>query len=60
MLKNFNLHIECGNMGLWYITSPEIPGLMIAKSTLHEALADVMNSWAELMSAKRSDARQER
>lgn len=46
------LHIE-GEAGLFYITSPDVSGLLVAKPTLKEAMADVPRAIQELDTIRR-------
>jgi hypothetical protein len=45
------LNIKQGEYGLFYITSPVIPGLLVAKPTLAKALAEVQTAIDELANA---------
>ena len=40
-MKAITLHAEQGSKGLWYVSSPDVAGLLIAASTLNEALSYV-------------------
>lgn len=45
-------HVQKGDQGLWYVTSPDHPGLLIAGDTMHNALLQVQKSIDEMASAK--------
>jgi hypothetical protein len=42
------INIECGKNGLYYATSPDLRGLLVAKPTLAEVFADLPRAIAEL------------
>ena len=49
------LNIYQGREHLYYITSPDIPGLFIAEKTLEAALAAVPSALADLEKAAQND-----
>jgi t-SNARE complex subunit (syntaxin) len=48
------LNVERGVHGLWYITSREVKGLLIAAETRHAALSKVERAIADLEKASRA------
>lgn len=38
MFKNFRLEVRHDDTGLWFVTSPDIKGLLVAKRSRSEAI----------------------
>ncbi len=47
----FTLKVERSSVGLWYVTSPEIPGLLAAEPIMSNAIRDVPDQIARLLLA---------
>jgi len=47
-----NLDIEQGSAGLWYVTSPDVKGLLIADKTPEGALSQVPQAVREIQEAQ--------
>jgi len=48
MTENLTLNIERGQSGLWFVTSPEVRGLLVSERTIDEALAAVGSALRDL------------
>ncbi len=49
------LHVEKGEEGLWYVTSPEPRGLLIAGDTMHNALLQVQKALDDMATVSEPD-----
>lgn len=52
-MEKFTLNIEKGKTGLWFVTSPDIRGLLVSERTLTEALHETPVAMAQLEIAQR-------
>jgi hypothetical protein len=55
IIDGLRIKIEQGNTGLHYITSPDMQGLLVAKPSRAEALADAPRAIAEIRALKPKD-----
>ncbi len=51
-MKKFTLIVEKGETDLWFVTSPEIRGLLVSEPKLGDALAAVPQAIVDLTIAK--------
>ena len=47
-MERFTLYVERGTWGLWYVTSPECKGLLVAETSLSAALECVSEAMLSL------------
>lgn len=52
MPRTFTLVVEYGDAGLWYVTSPELKGLLVAESTPWKAIRAVPDALHDLALAR--------
>lgn len=50
--RGLTLHVQRGKAGLYYVTSPEVPGLLVTEHTQAAALAAVPRAMANLAAAR--------
>jgi hypothetical protein len=48
LIERTTIEIEQGDAGLYYATSPDIKGLLVAKRTVAECWADIPRAIAEI------------
>ena len=53
---HLTLFVRQGDQGLWYVTCPQVLGLLVAESTMEAALAAVPRAVAALDEARASQA----
>jgi hypothetical protein len=53
--ERLTFECELHPSGVWFVTSPHVHGLLVAKRTLAEALADLPRALAELSAADAVD-----
>jgi predicted RNase H-like HicB family nuclease len=54
-MASFNLQIEQGDSGRWYVTSPELRGLLVCGDTIDEALGAVRPAGRGMLAVMREN-----
>jgi len=49
----FRFDVELGNRGMWYATSPDVKGLLVAEHTFEDCLSEIAPTMARMALVRR-------